>query len=236
MGLTEPAAPVLGAPPGTNDVDALATALQDPTRRRILLALVHDGRARTVDEVATVAGVHRTVAFGHLERLVALGFLHKEQRRGRPGKPASLYTVRGSFLAMAYPARQFLLLAGLLGGSLSSLGEVGANAARDRGRRYAQTIGIRPASSVEQALTALDHLGARYQVRDDDISATPCVFREACDSARNVVCSLHAGMLEGALQASGIDCAVAPRGPVDAGGCHFGLTRAPARSRRTPPS
>ncbi|HEX6539229.1 MAG TPA: helix-turn-helix transcriptional regulator [Candidatus Dormibacteraeota bacterium] len=230
MDLDEPEAP-LEAAPGTHDVDALASALQDPTRRRILLALVHDGGARTVDEVATVAGVHRTVAFGHLERLVALGFLDKEQRRGRPGKPASLYSVRGSFLAMAYPARQFLLLAGLLGGSLSSLGAAGTNAARNCGRRYAQTIEIGPASSPEQALTPLDHLGAAYRVRGDDISATPCVFREACDSARNVVCALHAGILEGTLQASGIDCAVAPRGPVNAAGCHFGVSRTRARSR-----
>ena len=101
----EPTAPLLAAAPHAENVDALALALQDGTRRRILLALLHDGRARTVDEVAALAGVHRTVAFTHLERLVALDLLDKRPRRGRRGKPASLYAVRTPVLALSYPPR-----------------------------------------------------------------------------------------------------------------------------------
>ena len=221
-------APLREAPPAA-DVDTVGAALQDPTRRRILLALVHDGEARTVDEVAAVAGVHRTVAFGHLEKLLALGCLTKQQRRGRPGKPASLYAARRP-VALSYPPRQFQLLASLLGEGLNDLGEQGPRLARERGRRYGAAAGRGPATTVPAALQPLESLGGGYLVDGDDVSATSCVFREACDAAREVVCSLHAGVLEGALGAAGISATVQPRGPVSRGGCHFGVA-APAHQK-----
>jgi predicted ArsR family transcriptional regulator len=228
---TESGSPALREAPHTDGVDALAIALQDPTRRRILLALVNDGGARTVDEVAAVAGVHRTVAFGHLERLVALGHLQKRRRRGRRGKPASLYSIRSPLVSMSYPARQFQVLAGLLGAGLSELGEQGRSVARDRGRRYGACLARGPERTIPSALAPLgDELGADYAVVGDDVTTEGCIFREACDEARDVVCALHAGVLEGALGAAGIDAAVTPRGPVHASGCHFGVT--PGASQR----
>lgn len=215
----------LRAAPHTDDVDGLAAAIQDPTRRRILLALVHDGRPRTVDEVAEVARVHRTVAFGHLERLVALGHLDKHQRRGRRGKPASLYSVRTTLLSVSYPARQFRALAGLLGAGLAELGARGRSIARESGRRFGAGLARGPARTIVAALRPLDQAGMDYTVDGDDVSTTECVFREACDEAREVVCTLHAGVLEGAIGAAGIDVHVEPRGPVLISGCHFGVSR-----------
>ena len=219
--------------PHTDEIDSLAAAIQDPTRRRILLALVHDGRARTVDEVAEVAGVHRTVAFGHLERLVALGHLEKRQRRGRRGKPASLYSIRTPLLSLSYPLRQFRVLAGLLGAGLAELGGLGRSVARDRGRRFGASLARGPARTVAAALRPLDQAGMDYTVTGDDVSTGACVFREACDEAREVVCTLHAGVLEGALGAAGIEMSVEPRGPVHVSGCHFRLV-APAAASQSP--
>lgn len=225
---TESRLEALRQPPHTDDIDRLAAAIQDPTRRRILLALLHDGRPRTVDEVAEVVGVHRTVAFGHLERLVALGHLEKRPRRGRRGKPASLYSARSPLLSLSYPARHFRLLAGLLGAGLAELGDRGLSVARDRGRRFGASLARGPARTIVAALRPLDQAGMEYTVDGDDVCTTGCVFREACDEARDVVCTLHAGVLEGALGAAGIDAQVEPRGPVLASGCHFGVSRRPA--------
>lgn len=219
--------------PRTGDIDGLAAAIQDPTRRRILLALVHDGRARTVDEVAEVVGVHRTVAFGHLERLAALGHLEKRRRRGRRGKPASLYSIRTPLLSLSYPVRQFRLLAGLLGAGLAELGERGRSVARERGRRFGASLARGAAPTIVAALRPLDQAGMAYTVDGDDVSTEGCVFREACDEAREVVCTLHAGVLEGALGAAGIEVSVEPRGPVHVSGCHFRLV-APAASSQNP--
>src|SRR5579864_4683736 len=70
----------------TNDMERALGALRDFTRRDILLRFYSDPRPRSVDDVAKTAGVHRSVAFDHLERLVALGYLDSERRRGFPGK------------------------------------------------------------------------------------------------------------------------------------------------------
>lgn len=215
----------LAEPPFAEDVESLAVALQDATRRRILLALLHDAQARTVDEVAALAGVHRTVAFTHLERLVALQLLEKRPRRGRRGKPASLYSVRTPVVALTYPPRQFQMLAGLLGSGLRSLGDAGCDVAREQGRRYGAGLPAERATTLEEALRPLRELGAEYTVVSSDIATSGCVFREACDEAREVVCSLHAGVLEGALGAAGIIATVEPRGALAPTGCHFGVQR-----------
>jgi predicted ArsR family transcriptional regulator len=62
-------------------------ALGDGTRRTIFLDFLDDPRDRTVDEVAAAAGIHRTAAFNHLERLAQLGYLATDRRRGRGASP-----------------------------------------------------------------------------------------------------------------------------------------------------
>src|ERR1700680_3740902 len=102
-----------------NDVSAIdraISALQDPTRRQILLDFYVYQPEWTVDDAAKAAGVHRTVAHGHLERLVALGFLAVGQRRGKSGKPANLYRLTGQQIEFRYPVRRFARPAGLFAG------------------------------------------------------------------------------------------------------------------------
>lgn len=205
------------------DVDRVAVALQDRTRRGILLALLRDPGPHTVDEVADRARVHRTVAFGHLERLVDLGLLRKDRRRGRLGKPAALYTPTETSLRLQYPPRQFAMLARLLAAGLRTFARRGVEAARESGRQFGQRVGDRDAASVEGALRPLEVLGAEYTVRGDRVDAANCVFLEACAQSRDVVCNLHAGILEGALRAAAIDVTVEPAERIAASGCAYVL-------------
>src|SRR5919199_1173295 len=107
------------------DIDGVVSALADPTRRRVLLGFYADGRPRTVDEVAADVGVHRTVAFGHLERLAALGLLASEPRRGFRGKPAKLYRLGDGPLEGNPPPRRHTDLAALLATAVGRLGRRG---------------------------------------------------------------------------------------------------------------
>src|SRR5262249_61364806 len=68
-------------------------AVVAPPRRRILEGFHHrPDRELTVDDVAGEQRVHRTVAFDHLELLVAMGLLATGTRRtGWRGKPARTY-------------------------------------------------------------------------------------------------------------------------------------------------
>jgi predicted ArsR family transcriptional regulator len=96
------------------EIDRTISALQDPTRRRILLDFFGHQPEWTVDDVAKAVGVHRTVVHRHLERLVALGYLAVGQRRGKSGKPAKLYWLTGQQIELSYPVRRFARFAGIL--------------------------------------------------------------------------------------------------------------------------
>ena len=207
------------------ELERTVGALRDPTRRSIMLSLLGDRTPRTVDEIAGMAGVHRTVAFGHLERLVDLGFLEKGKRRSGVGKPAALYAPGSSPLLLQYPARQFIVLAGLLASALGSLGDAGIGVARDVGRRFGEGSAPRGRGSVPEALDAIGFLGAEHAADGDEIVAANCVFLEACTESPHVVCALHAGILEGALSNAGISARVEARGPVPPAGCAFRVVR-----------
>jgi predicted ArsR family transcriptional regulator len=218
---------------GAAELDRFITALQDPTRRRILLALVDDDRPHTIDELAGVAGVHRTVAFNHLERLLSLGYLDKSRRRGFRGKPASLYSLRSGWLAVTYPARQFPMLAGALASGLAVLGADGRDAARNAGLELGARVATGAARSTTEALRPLEWMGADYRVDGRHVTAGTCVFLEACNQARETVCGFQAGILEGTLRGAGIHATVRPRGPVPPHGCAYQVTRSTgAKSRR----
>lgn len=187
------------------EIDRAISALQDPTRRRILLDFFVHQPEWTVDDVAKAVGVHRTVAHRHLERLAALGYLAVGQRRGMSGKPAKLYRLTGQQIELSYPVRRFARLASLLAESLQGQGRKGVKTARETGRRYGATLVTRPADSTGAVLQQLAPLGAEYTITDhDQVLAQNCIFRQACAVAEEIVCELHAGLLEGAFQQAGL--------------------------------
>ena len=188
-----------------NELDRAISALQDQTRRRILLDFYVHQPEWTVDGVAKAVGVHRTVAHRHLERLVALGYLTSGQRRGKSGKPAKLYRLAGQHIDLSYPVRRFARLSALLAESLQQRGLEGIEGAREAGRRYGASLVSKTSNSVPSVLRQLAPLGAEYVAADhDQVLARNCIFRQACVVAGDVVCELHAGLLEGAFQQAGL--------------------------------
>jgi predicted ArsR family transcriptional regulator len=200
-------------------------ALRDPTRRRILLSFYDNPAHRTIDEVATSAGVHRTVAFQHLERLAALGYLATDRRHGLRGKPAKVYRLARGPIELSHPARLHRQLADLLAQALDRMGSAGRAASRNAGRDFGGSLGVqRVAPDLEEALVPLAALGGRYVLEPEGaLVAINCVFREACVGAPQVVCGLHAGMLEGVLAAAGQPHTVVPLGPRPGDGCAFAM-------------
>ena len=187
------------------DIDRAIAALQDRTRRRILLEFYVRQPEWTVDDAAKAAGVHRTVAHRHLEHLVALGYLAVGQRRGKSGKPANLYRLAGQQLDFSYPVRRFAQLAGLLAEGLQTRGQQGIDAAREAGLRYGARLVDKRPDSAQAVLRQLAPLGADYIIGNgDQVVARNCIFRQACALVPDIVCELHAGLLEGAFQQAGL--------------------------------
>jgi predicted ArsR family transcriptional regulator len=204
------------------EIDRTVSALQDPTRRRILLDFYVHEREWTSADVARAIGVHRTVAHAHLERLVALGYLASSQRRGTAGKPAKLYRLTDRQIELSYPIRRFARLAALLAQALRESPD-GIGAAREAGRGFGASMLTEPAHSPESVFRQLAPLGAEYVRSNGDVVARNCIFRQACEQAQDVVCELHAGILEGALRKAGLDLRTEAYRNYEEKGCAYRL-------------
>jgi len=195
-------------------------ALSEPTRRSILEFLhSHVNEELTVDELVKVERIHRSVAFDHLEILADAGLIERSRREGPRGRPARTYAYRGAAAEFSYPARQHQLLATVLSKAVKGQGARGIRAARLAGRR----AGIGLASGgrgFAAAARTLTTLGGEYELTRNSLHSRNCVFREAC-AAGEIACAVHAGIIEGVLEAAGVKRIVKPVGRDGEGGCRY---------------
>jgi len=200
-------------------------ALRDFTRRDILLRFYADRKPRSVEQVAGEAGVHRSVAFEHLERLVSLGYLESERRRGFPGKPAKIYRLTAGPVQISHPMRRYDVLAEALAKEFQRMGDGGTNAIRQAGRALGLTMARPDARSVSTALEPVIEMGGEYEVGPAGaIACVNCLFAEVCRRTP-VICSFHAGLLEGLLERTPAAATVEALGHRDPNGCAYRLRR-----------
>lgn len=198
------------------DMERALGALRDFTRRDILLRFYADRKARSVDDVAHDAGIHRSVAFDHLERLVALGYLEAERRRGLPGKPAKIYRLTAGPLQISHPMRRYDILAEALARSYEEMGEAGKRAIKHVGRALGRGLAVPAGSSLAGALEPLIEMGGEYEEKPGGrIACVNCLFAEVCRRAPSI-CLFHAGILEGLTGRN-----VEPLGFRDQTGCAY---------------
>lgn len=160
-----------------DDVDAIA-ALQDPVRRRLydyVAAQDHEvGRA----EAADAAGIQRTLAAFHLDRLTEAGLLDAVFRRpaGRSGpgagRPAKLYRRSATERTVSVPPRDYRVPAELLAEVVEEIGgeEVLERLARMRGRSAGAAAAEAMAAAAE---TGADKAGAGTPGGDTPDQDTP---------------------------------------------------------------
>src|SRR5215218_6815979 len=102
-----------------DDVAAVGL-LDDPVRRRLYDHVAMSGRPVGRDEAAKAAGIARTLAAYHLDKLADAGLLtvtfERRSGRGGPGagRPAKLYTRSARDVAVSVPPRDYGLAARLL--------------------------------------------------------------------------------------------------------------------------
>jgi predicted ArsR family transcriptional regulator len=194
----------------TPDMERALGALRDFTRRDILLRFFADRKPRSVDDVARGSGVHRSVAFDHLERLVALGYLEVERRRGLPGKPAKIYRLTGGPLQISHPMRRYELLAEALAEALDD------RLIKQAGRSLGRSLARPGVKSTISALEPLIEMGGDYELGPGGrIACLNCLFAEACRRVPSI-CVFHAGVIEGLT-----DSEVESRGYLSPSGCAY---------------
>ncbi|MER6066525.1 transcriptional regulator [Streptomyces sp. NPDC001792] len=137
------------------DTDAIA-ALQDPVRRRLYEYVVAQGREVGRSEAAEAAGVARTLAAHHPDRLTEGGLLEGGSRRltGRSGpgagRPAKVYTRARVERVVSLPARDYRTAAELLAEASEQAGLDAGLCAAVRRRGEALRGSARPAAASKR--------------------------------------------------------------------------------------
>jgi predicted ArsR family transcriptional regulator len=191
-------------------MDALST-LGEPTRRRIYDLVCARGEPVSRDEVASAAGVGRTLAAYHLDRLAAQQLLtvSYERRSGRSGpgagRPAKLYGRSERELAVAVPPRDYGLAARLLADAAASDTEGSTRRALcEAAGRLGREVAVE-ADPPEQDLEPL--LSARgYEPYDDPdgvVRLRNCPFHAVAQRHPEVVCEMNLALLRGLLDGLG---------------------------------
>ncbi|MFI7355834.1 helix-turn-helix transcriptional regulator [Streptomyces avidinii] len=203
------------------DIDAIA-ALQDPVRRRLYEYVAAQGREVGRNEAAEAAGVARTLAAHHLDKLVRAGLLESGSRRltGRSGpgagRPAKVYTRARAERSVSLPARDYRTAAELLAEAAEGAGLDAALCASARRRGDAERGSVAPCGGLAEAMEVLaargyePHLEGGGGAQDADGEAAErvvrmrnCPFHAVAERFPPLVCGMNLALLEGLLGADG---------------------------------
>lgn len=199
----------------------------DGTRLRILDALRRSPAGLGVQELAGRVGLHVNTVRFHLDRLVAGGQVTRSaEPRNGPGRPRLTFTaapgpqLRGG-------QRDYRVLAELLTDVVAGLGPEAAPRARAAGRRWGEYLARPPAGGSPDAagarrelLRVLDEVGFAPEADGSRILLRHCPFLEAAEAHPEVVCSMHRGLMDGALAGIGAPLATGRLVPfAEPGGC-----------------
>lgn len=186
-------------------------ALAEPSRVRLLDLLEAAGGPLSSEELAARAGLHPNTVRAHLELLVEAGLASTAlELRTRPGRPRRLFAAGSRPERREHDHEQ---LAGALAAALDPLPD-GPRLAEDAGRSWGRllvdpTPAPSPEAAVERIVDLLAEHGFAPEARGAEISMCNCPFRDVAARYERVVCALHKGLLNGALERVGAPVRVA---------------------------
>lgn len=176
----------------------------------MLEALQTAGTPLGVAELAAKVGLHPNTARFHLDGLVEQGLAERNtEERDTPGRPRALYAAsRGSAPA---GQRSYRLLAQILTSYLAGVSRRPEKAAQRAGEEWGRYLAQRPApfrrvdaaAATRELVQTLDEIGFAPEAtpgsRKRQVLLHHCPFREAAEQHREVVCSVHLGLMRGLL-------------------------------------
>ncbi|MBB4703576.1 helix-turn-helix transcriptional regulator [Sphaerisporangium siamense] len=193
---------------GTPDPLGAVGALRDPVRRALYDYVAGRGHEVGRDEAASGAGVGRTLAAFHLDKLVEAGLLEAGFRRltGRTGpgsgRPAKVYRRSRREHQVSVPPRDYRTLALVLAEAVEELG--GEEAAEAAARRAGERV---KASELREALR---ERGYEPYDAEGAIRLRNCPFHVIAEDRPVLVCAMNLALCEGLVAAVGEE-GVTPR-------------------------
>jgi predicted ArsR family transcriptional regulator len=216
-------------------------ALADDTRFRLYRHLGLSGRPVPIRELAVRLSLHPNTLRPHLRRLEQAGLVRREVRRGATvGRPQTLYS---AVELDAGADREYRLLAEILAGLIrgARARDRAAELARQWGEYLAIRGGPKPGTRASHGLAVLQeamasagfdprfHRGRGGRV---EVTLRDCPFRDLLEDHRELVCSVHRGLIEGMLGALKPPLSLAEFEPL----AERGTCRLAARVRRARPA
>ena len=195
---------------GPDRLTALAglASLDEPVRRRLYEYVSDQDRPVSREEAAAAAGITRTLAAYHLDKLAEAGLLATGYQRpaGRTGpgagRPAKLYRQAAQELTVSVPPRAYELLARLLAEAAESdtTGRV-----RSTLNQVAHNVGCQAGTQAGGDLvTALRECGYQPHARPDGaLELRNCPFHRLAHEHQDLVCGLNLCLIGGLITGSG---------------------------------
>ena len=197
---------------------ALHRALSDPSRVRILEVLQQTEEALDARQLGTRVGLHTNTVRSHLRVLTEAGLVstRREERTG-PGRPRVLYQVAAE-PTDEHALASYRLLAQILASSLGSEPDPSTRAEK-AGQAWGAHLVRKPppltSISKQETLDEVVRLHEQYgfkaelrqATRGQELVLKRCPFQEVATTYQTVVCSVHLGLIRGALAelASGVE-------------------------------
>lgn len=166
----------------------------------VLSTLKASATPMTSAQIAARLDVHTNTVRFHLEHLEAGGQVERVQPHHRnPGRPPQLY--RAVRRMDPTGPTHYRMLAEILANGLASDDDPAVKA-REMGRAWGRTM-PRPAidSPVDALVQTLDDIGfAPEPPENDQLRLRHCPFLELAQTRASVVCPIHLGLMQGALE------------------------------------
>jgi len=176
--------------------DAVRGTVTD-AQQRLLDVLSSFGRPATLAELVAATGLHENTVRGHLDVLHERDHVTRLRvaPRGR-GRPAWSWLARRP----AYISLAEALADGIESGDRLSAREAGRRGGLAWGQRLAAQLSTGQDTAARRVSQVLTHTGfAPEEQPDGTLRLTRCPFLDAARAHQASVCSVHRGLIEGAL-------------------------------------
>lgn len=199
--------------------DHVHRALASPVRRRLLERLRASEQPVDVFGLAEGSGLHVNTVRGHLSVLEEAHLVASEaEQRDRVGRPRLVYrpTRRGTE-ELTPSEGGYRFLAGVLASYLSASAAAPRAAAEEAGTEWGRHLvegpapfqSFEPREAIDRVVEMLDEFGFAPQLEVTDESAPKvllhrCPFLDVAREHQDVVCSVHLGLMRGALDELGV--------------------------------
>ncbi|MGH2557192.1 MAG: helix-turn-helix transcriptional regulator [Actinomycetota bacterium] len=193
--------------PATGELE-VHKALADDTRYRMYRYIGLAGRPVSVREMSRRLSLHPNTLRPHLRRLEEAGLISREIRKtASVGRPQTMYSIHET---QGQEGRDYRLLAEMLCGIVR--GQRALHQAQELARQWGSYLvaqggpkpGVRLPARRNLAMLqeAMAKAGFEPRFRREgqaaiEVTLRDCPFRDLADDYRDLVCTLHRGLIEG---------------------------------------